>query len=222
MSVTEPDTSEPPVAPQPRKLSRAARRVQLIEATIEVLAEQGFARTTLTDVARKAGLSHGLVNFHFQTKDALLADTLGYLSEEYRENWVSALSKAGANPALQLDALIRADFEPVICSPARVSAWLSFWGEAQSRPLYQDKCGDNDRFYIGKLEEICADLLKQGQYAGHAVRIARVLRVTTEGVWMDLVATRDPYSRDEALRTVLYAAATFFPKHFGTDGLLER
>ena len=53
----------------PRKLSREARRSQLIEATIETLAARGYARTTLTEVAKQAGLSHGLVNFHFETKE---------------------------------------------------------------------------------------------------------------------------------------------------------
>lgn len=51
--------------PPRRKLSRDARREQLIAATIEVLAKRGYARTTLTEVANQAGLSHGLVNFHF-------------------------------------------------------------------------------------------------------------------------------------------------------------
>ena len=59
-------------APSTRKASREARRVQLIEATIETIAVRGFARTTLTDVAQQAGLSHGLVNFHFETKEKLL------------------------------------------------------------------------------------------------------------------------------------------------------
>ena len=39
----------------PRKASREARRVQLIEATIQVVGQRGYSRTTLTDVARTAG-----------------------------------------------------------------------------------------------------------------------------------------------------------------------
>jgi TetR/AcrR family transcriptional repressor of bet genes len=212
----------PTAAPAPRKMSREARREQLIEATIEVMAEQGFARITLADVARKAGLAHGLVNFHFQTKDALLAETLSYLSQEYRANWRAALEQATPTPAARLNALIRADFAPAICTPARRSAWLSFWAEATSRPLYQSLCGGNDRFYIQTLEGICADLITEGGYNGDAARIARVLRVTSEGVWADLVSTQTPYSAAEALQTVLDAAAAFFPRHFGANGLLQQ
>lgn len=119
--IAKPDAS-------PRKQSRAARRQQLIEATIETIAAQGYSRTTLTDVARQAGISHGLVNFHFETKERLLTETLQYLAAEYRQNWTAALEAAGPSPAEQLDAVLRADFDPRICTNARLSAWCAFWG----------------------------------------------------------------------------------------------
>jgi AcrR family transcriptional regulator len=192
--------------------------VQLIEATIETLAVRGYARTTLTDVANHAGISHGLVNFHFQTKERLLSETLVYLSDEYRANWIAALDKSDAAPAAQLDALLRADFNPAICTPARLSAWCAFWGEAQCRPLYQDHCGANDAEYFGVLEGICRQLVENGQYSCNPTRAARVLRVTLEGVWLDMMTVTEPYSRDEALRTVYACAAAFFPKHFNDFG----
>lgn len=214
------DASQGPLPSAPRKLSRAARRMQLIEATIEVLAERGYARATLSDVAGKAGLSHGLVNFHFQSKDLLLGETLSYLSDEYRENWVQALADAGPSPAERLDALLRATFTPAIFTPSRLAAWVAFWGEAQSRPLYQARCGVNDDDYAGRMEEVCAGLLAEGGYAGDAARIARALRLVAEGVWMDLVIMAQPYTREEGLATVHCAAAAFFPYHFNALGRL--
>ena len=145
----------------PRKASRESRREQLIEATIETIAANGLSRTTLTEVANAAGLSHGLVNFHFRSKDRLLAETLLYLSEEYRQNWTRALAAAGPSPAERLDALIRADYAPAISTPARLKAWCAFWGEAQSRPVYQETCGANDRAYVRELEAVCAALIAE-------------------------------------------------------------
>ncbi len=205
----------------PRKQSRSARRTQLIEATIEVLAQRGYARITLTEVANRAGLSHGLVNFHFKSKELLLAETLNHLYGEYRRNWVTALEQAGPSAPEQLDALIKADFRPEICTPARLAAWCSFWGEATSRPLYQEKCGPSDDEYILRMEDICARLLSGHGYSGRADRIARVIRLTTEGTWMDMMTQSTPYSRQEALQTVYCAAAAFFPRHFGEDGLSQ-
>lgn len=203
----------------PRKQPRIARRTQLIEATIETLAEVGYARTTLTAVAKRAGLSHGLVNFHFETKEKLLYETMVHLGEEYRANWTAALGAAGPQPAQRLHALLEADFNPAICTPARLAAWCCFWGETQSRPMYQDAYGENDAAYNATLETACADLIAEGGYGWEAVRVARVLRVTTEGVWLDMMTMSNPYGRDEALATTLTCAAAFFPRHFTDRGL---
>jgi AcrR family transcriptional regulator len=204
----------------PRTMSKEARRQQLIEATIQVLSERGFARTTMTAVAQKAGLSHGLVNFHFETKDKLLAETLAYLAEEYRLNWTQALNAVRDDPAAQLNALIEADFKPTVCTPERLAAWCSFWGEAQSRPFYQSQNGANDRFYNETMAQICTNLVKAGGYSEVPPQVARIIRGLIEGVWLDLMTMPSPFEVQEALATVRACAALCFPRHFGPNGLL--
>lgn len=215
--------TDTPTAPRPpRTMSRNARRSQLIDSTIETLAARGYSRTTLTEVARTAGLSHGLVLFHFETKEKLLSETLAFLAEEYRQNWTDALSAAGPDPADQLEALIEADFNPAICAPSRLAAWCSFWGEAQSRPMYQQACGAKDTDYTAVLESICARLSDQVGYRRDPVHTARIIRVTIEGVWLDMMTMAQPYSRDEAMQTARIAAALCFPAHFDPTGARNR
>ena len=96
--------------PGSRKASREFRRHQLIEATIDVLARKGYAALTLADVARAAGLSVGMVIFHFESKEKLLVETLKSLAEDYRVNWQEALATAGPTPAHKLANLLTADF----------------------------------------------------------------------------------------------------------------
>jgi TetR/AcrR family transcriptional repressor of bet genes len=208
------------VTPLPRKASREFRRQQLIDATIATISRKGYAQTTLTDVAKVAGLSHGLVNFHFQTKEQLLTETLLFLAAEYRNNWLATLGAAPSTPAAQLDALLRADFNPAICTPERLIAWCAFWGEAQSRPIYQQECGSNDLDYISNMEAICASLIAEGEYRHDPARVARVLRVTVEGTWLDLLTLKAPYSLEEARATVFTCAAALFPRHFTPEGLI--
>ena len=216
-SVTESlpaDTQRPP-----RTMSREARRVQLIEATIVTIAGRGYSRTTLTEVAHTAGLSHGLVLFHFETKEKLLSETLIYLAEEYRQNWEGALAKVGDDPAEQLNALIEADFNPAICTPARLAAWCAFWGEAQSRPLYQEAAAVWDDAYNLKLEGICTRISDLGGYGHNPVQVARIIRLTIEGVWLDLMTMATPYTREVGLGTARTCAALCFPNHFAPTGL---
>ena len=45
---------------------------QIIDAAIRVLARQGYARTSLLDIAKEAGMSKGALHYHYPTKDALI------------------------------------------------------------------------------------------------------------------------------------------------------
>ena len=90
-------------APLPvRKASRDVRRQQLIDSTIRVLGQKGYAALTIADVARAAGLSVGIIIFHFESKDRLLAAVLQFLAEEYRHHWEAAMEAAGQEPARRL------------------------------------------------------------------------------------------------------------------------
>jgi AcrR family transcriptional regulator len=211
---------EPVVLPG-RKASRALRREQLIEATIATIARKGLSQMTLTDVAVAAGVSHGLVNFHFQSKERLLAETLRFMSEEHRRGWEASLANAGPDPAQQLNALIVGQYVGDGLTHDRLTAWCAFWGEAQNRPLYLEQCGDNDRAYIEAFEIACRRLSEHGGYPCDPVRMARILRLNIEGMWLELMFSAKPYDWREALTTAFVCAAALFPRHFSEDGLIR-
>ena len=206
------ETAAPKDQRPPRTQSRDARRLQVIEATIQSLAHRGFSRTTVTDVAARAGISHGLVLFHFQSKENLLAETLDFLAEEYKANWQAALAEAGPAPEARILALIKADFAESICTPARLSAWCAFWGESQSRPLYQARCGANDQLYNKTLVDLCAEMNTHHGYVSNPERTARLIRIMIEGVWLDLMTLEQPYSITEALETVMAGTWALYPR----------
>ncbi len=78
----------------PRTASKAERRTQLIEATIRSIAKNGLSDTTTASVASEAGLSQGIINLHFDSKEKLLLATLERVVDEYRQLWESALEAA--------------------------------------------------------------------------------------------------------------------------------
>ena len=55
-----------------RRRDPAAHRAAILEAARHALAENGYARTTIRDVARRAGVTHGLVMRHFGSKEQLM------------------------------------------------------------------------------------------------------------------------------------------------------
>ena len=44
---------------------------QIIDAAIRVMARQGYARTSLLDIAKEASMSKGALHYHYPTKEAL-------------------------------------------------------------------------------------------------------------------------------------------------------
>ena len=84
------------------------RRQQLIEATVDVMAEVGFTATTLAQIGRRAGASPGLVAHYFGDKDGLLEATLRSLAARLARG--SAARLAGARtPRARLQAVIDAN-----------------------------------------------------------------------------------------------------------------
>ncbi|MEW6403774.1 MAG: TetR/AcrR family transcriptional regulator [Chloroflexota bacterium] len=63
------------------RASEAQRREQILTAAFRVAARKGLESMTVRDVAAEAGLSSGLVFFHFETKEALLLAMLDELVE---------------------------------------------------------------------------------------------------------------------------------------------
>ena len=172
-------------------------------------------------MAATAGLSHGLIIFHFETKEKLLTETLQFMAREYRDNWEKALAEAPKTPASQMDALIRADFTEAICAPDRLAAWSALWAEAQSRPIYQANCAEHDLAFLQVIEQLCADLTAEGAYPLLPVHTARAIRVTLNGLWFDLMTMTNTLSRQESLQTMFNMLTAFFPAHFDHAGAFD-
>ncbi|WP_442581932.1 transcriptional regulator BetI [Mesorhizobium sp. ASY16-5R] len=200
-----------------RKASKETRRQQLIEATIDSLAKRGYSETTMADVADGAGLSRGIVNFHFESKEKLLVATLQYMADEYSAHWRAALLKAGDDPARQLSALVAADFDRAICNKRKLAAWCAFWGEAKSRPTYQMLCGANDEAYQQVFIGLCQRLKDDGGYDFDAFSTALGLSAMLEGLWLRLMMGTENASRESAQQAAAEFLASVFPKHFSRE-----
>jgi TetR/AcrR family fatty acid metabolism transcriptional regulator len=57
---------------QTRSFIEQARRAQIMHAAVETIAELGFAKASLVRIAGRAGISPGLISYHFAGKDELI------------------------------------------------------------------------------------------------------------------------------------------------------
>ncbi|WP_413988168.1 TetR family transcriptional regulator C-terminal domain-containing protein [Labrys okinawensis] len=204
------------------KASKETRQLQLIEATIDSLAKRGYAETTTALVAVGAGLSRGIVNFHFESKEKLLVATLQYMADEYAAHWRAAYEKGGGDPARQLASMVTADFDRSICSKRKLAAWCAFWGEAKSRPTYQALCGKRDQAYHDIIIEICQALKADGRYDFNARATAMGLSAMLEGLRLRLLLGAEGLNRETACQAAFEHLASIFPRHFSRSDLDAR
>ena len=201
-----------------RKAPREVRQQQLIDATIRVLARKGYAALTVADVAREAGLSVGIISFHFDSKDRLLAETLKFLTDQYYENWNAALARSPDDPASKLLSLVHSDFEAEAFSSDVLSAWVAFWGEAQGRPVYDQIYAGHERERSAATRRLVAALNDDGGYGYDAELTGRAIEAMLDGLWLGIVTNgpRIPYAESAAQGRLIAEnlLKSFFPRHF--------
>ena len=207
--------SQPQSVPLSRAEGKHRSRQKLITATINSIAKRGFADTTLARIAAGAGLSRGIVNFHFRTKDALFLETLKFISREYRECRQRALNAAGPTTAEKFEAVLMADFEPPISNRNRIAVWFAFYGEAKSRPTYMTACTDIDQVTYNATGELCRKIIEEGGYPNlDPERVVEGLSAMCEGLWLDLLISPHNSNLEKSKETISTYLRTLFPKHF--------
>src|SRR5882724_2820284 len=112
----------------PRDEGEEARRVQLVEVSIDSLAEVGYVGTTLAEIAGRAGVSPGLVAHYFDDKDGLLEAAFRTLARTLAARMRARLALA-RTPRGRVQAVIDINLAPEEFDKRTGTAWLAFWGQ---------------------------------------------------------------------------------------------
>jgi TetR/AcrR family transcriptional repressor of bet genes len=108
-----------------RKAPEVARREQILDAALRVAIRERLGGLRIRDVAREAGLSTGLVLFHFKTKEALIAALLTWLLES--TTVLRPEVQTTGSPAASLCELIRAEARRLSTDRHRSELFFDFW-----------------------------------------------------------------------------------------------
>jgi AcrR family transcriptional regulator len=96
------ETASPPVSPAPSQ----ERAEQIIEAATAVMGRQGYANTSMKDVAREAGVAQGLIHYYFESKEELLVAVVSRLNRQLLSDVSQAMGEAGSDPLTQIAASV--------------------------------------------------------------------------------------------------------------------
>ncbi len=203
-----------------RLANRRVRRQQMIHATISSIFEHGFSGTTLETVTKGAKLSHGVVDFHFESKEDPYDQALGFLAQEHDTLWYEAMLDAGSEPVQQLTAIVESAFHSRVCSPEKLAVWYAFWGQAKYRPNYIKIHSSHDELRFVQISRLCSEIAKEGGYeAVDPASVARGLEALIDGLWLSLLMYPKGSNRQKARNDAMAYLAAAFPRHLSPPHL---
>ena len=162
-----------------RRKSAAERRRELIDAGIACLGEGGMSGFTIDRIRRRAGVSRGLINHHFRSKDDLLLQIYAQMTEHL------LVETEQGTPREFLRAIIDFNFDERTFNTSNLRAWLAVWGEIASNRALFDL---HRRRYAGYQSRIAAALRAVATERGldvEARQLARQLIALIDGLWLE-------------------------------------
>ena len=187
-------------APTNQDLPEEQRRNQLIEVTIDSLAEVGYVGTTLAQIARRAGVSPGLVAHYFGEKDALFEATFRTLARRIARRTLMRLRLAGTARG-RVQAVIDVNLGPEEFDQRTGSAWLAFWGQVPHVAALERV----QRTYQGRMLSNLRYDLAQLLPAEEARALASMIAAMIDGVWLRAALSRWREADSESARAMLTA-----------------
>lgn len=109
------------------------RKEALVKATIFEIGRTGSLDVTVSQIAKRAGMSSALAHHYFGSKEEIFLAAMRHILTIYGTEVRGALHLA-RGPRERLRAVLTASFSPTNFRREAVSAWLNFWVLAQTVP----------------------------------------------------------------------------------------
>jgi TetR/AcrR family transcriptional repressor of bet genes len=176
------------------------RRKALIEATLRSLGRHGHAGLSVRKISAEAGISIGLINHHYPSKEALIGQAYETLAVSMLENAKEAVAAAGPTGRERLTAFFNSVFGKRTFSPGTFRAWVVFWGLIGESPLLaeiQERTYANYRRFLESL------LRQHAEETGIDIPDTRLATISLaslmDGLWLERSINPRTFSPEEAV-----------------------
>ena len=156
------------------------RRQQLIDATIEVVADVGLDGATISLIARRAGMSSGIISHYFGSKQALIEASVRYLLTQLK------MEQSPDSPYERLMKIVDLNFSDMQQADSSTKTWMSFWGRSMHDPKLYRLQEVNKRRLVSNLRYSFKQLLDP--YS--ARESAEVTAALIDGFWLRCALSR--------------------------------
>ncbi|MGG4607435.1 transcriptional regulator BetI [Providencia sp. Me31A] len=176
---------------------QSIRKQQLIQATLAVINEVGMQDASFVLIARKAGVSTGIISHYFRDKNGLLEATMRHI--QYQLGFAVAMRLrmlTGAEAKLRIQAIVEGNFDPTQTSEAAMKTWLAFWASSMHQPNLNRLQQVNDRRLYSNLSYEFGRVLSKPE----ARMAAKGLAALIDGLWLRSALSNEVFPVADALK----------------------
>lgn len=183
----------------------------IVKATMRVLARQGYANTSLMDIAKEAGMSKGAVHYHFPTKEALMGVVLTTACDEVAQRTRRAWT-AGENPIESM----RSSLLELWRVRTELSDDASVVADLLAQSLHDTKLreplAEYYRFAVRQVNEHIRDNLEKVGLRPKLPpeMLPRILNALLDGLLMQYIVDPEAIKEDEVLKALEMLAISIF------------
>ena len=182
----------------PKVGMKPIRREALVRATIAEIGEAGSLDVTVSQIARRAGMSSALAHHYFGGKEQIFIAAMRRILSDFGVEVRQELARAA--PGQRAAGIIRACFAPSCFAPDTISAWMTFYVMAQANPealrlwrIYQSRIRSNLTHALrGKVRDPAAL-----PFRSITAATARTLAALIDGLYIR-AALNDPETPERA------------------------
>ena len=179
-----------------------ARRRQIVETAIRTIATRGYSQASLAEIAREAGISKGVISYHFEGKDELVEEILSRLLREPAE-FIKKRVDAHDRAMDRLRAYVTANFDFMKTHRDNYVALVDLWESRAS--------GSGNRFSAeayGPSRAYLTRILEAGHQSGEfrdldRGTVAPVIQAAIDGVMLQWVFDENAVDLDSCRDQIL-------------------
>jgi TetR/AcrR family fatty acid metabolism transcriptional regulator len=165
-----------------RSFTEDARRTQIVNGAIAVLASEGYGAASLAAIAGRLGISKGVISYHFAGKAELLQEVVREVLRTAGE-WMTPRVAAATSFAEALNLYISANLDFLDTHREELFALTEVLSNARTTPGVAEVFGESQRGAVAALEQIFAGGKKAEEFADVHARTAAVsLRASIDAV----------------------------------------
>jgi AcrR family transcriptional regulator len=108
----------------------AGKKILILQALDHCLQEKPFDRTSIKDIARAAGVNHGLLHYYFKSKEDILINYIDYVMELYKsmlDDWLKSNSPANLDPRSLIEEFFKFMNERITLNRTLSAVFIEIW-----------------------------------------------------------------------------------------------